>query len=116
MRPCSQLSLLQFSPQVWQALSSLFPVAVYSLLALLTPQSPRWLVSRGLSHEARSCLQKLRKSDYNINRELQEYEDACSETMGPSGSRWTKVHCVERLWNRRVDAVLGHSLVHSLVR
>ena len=83
--------IIIFIFQVWQAFASLFPVAIYSLLALLTPQSPRWLVSRGLSHEARSCLQKLRKTDYNINRELQEYEDACSETMGPSGSRWTKV-------------------------
>lgn len=45
-------------------------------LLLRLPESPRWLVKQGNGDEARSVLQEVRPTNYDVERELEEFRPA----------------------------------------
>lgn len=67
----------------WMLLAGVFPAAIYGLLAILLPESPRYLVSRGKSEKATALLSSL----HNISAtEASDQAAAIARTTG-SGDR-----------------------------
>lgn len=68
------------------------PAAIMLGLLLRLPESPRWLVKQGNGDEARSVLQRVRPSSYDVERELEETAtlarvERTAKTRGWSGLR-----------------------------
>ncbi|MFC7676058.1 sugar porter family MFS transporter [Mycolicibacterium sp. GCM10028919] len=68
------------------------PAAIMLVLLLRLPESPRWLVKQGNGDEARNVLQRVRPSNYDVERELEETANLAriertAKTRGWSGLR-----------------------------
>ncbi len=50
------------------------PAAAFFFLLFLTPQSPRWLLMRGQTHQARQVLTRLGVDDASVDQEIRDIE------------------------------------------
>jgi sugar porter (SP) family MFS transporter len=64
------------------------PAAIMLGLLLRLPESPRWLVKQGNGDEARSVLQRVRPSNYDVERELEETANLAREERTAATRGW----------------------------
>ncbi|MDE1154705.1 MAG: sugar porter family MFS transporter [Acidobacteriaceae bacterium] len=87
------ISMMHFGPLEWRwkfGIAAL-PAALFSTMLLSIPESPRWLLSKGRTDEARSCLQQIGSSN-------PEQEFARIQFALRSEANTTQ----ERLWDRHL--------------
>ncbi|KAJ0173435.1 hypothetical protein K1T71_010584 [Dendrolimus kikuchii] len=59
---------------------------IYALLMLATPESPRWYIAKGRTHDAREALQWLRGKKTNVDKEMQDLTQFQIETDKTNGT------------------------------
>jgi MFS transporter, SP family, arabinose:H+ symporter len=72
-----------FSEQVWRGmfLMGVFPAAVFCILLLIVPESPRWLIQFGRKEEALKILAKINGEEEGI-RELKAIQETAVQKSG----------------------------------
>ncbi|HID75738.1 MAG TPA: MFS transporter [Planctomycetaceae bacterium] len=72
------INRLDLGPVEWRWMFGVeaFPAAAFSLLLLLTPRSPRWLVAGGRVDEARQVLARLGTDTAGVDEAIREIQDS----------------------------------------
>lgn len=76
------LAQLQLGESEWRWMLGVeaFPAAAFFALLFLTPQSPRWLVARNRSDEAREVLLAVGEDPASVGDQIREIEDSLRDT------------------------------------
>jgi sugar porter (SP) family MFS transporter len=75
------ISILDMGAAEWRWMFGVeaFPAAAFYVLLYFTPESPRWLVARGLLKESRAVLEQVGTDRDNVDEELRAIQRSLSE-------------------------------------
>ena len=98
------------------ALGTVLPLVMIVLATYVMPESPRWLVAKGRTDEARNVLQKTHPAAFNVGPVLREMQDTLDKEQGSGNAMgWSMILCPTPAFRRMLLVGLGAAIAQQAV-